>query len=541
MEITIDTTNIPPEIEEKNIEYKWRLLNLTHDRIIKLATQMNWRLNEGEIYYGNEEALYIIGVHDNGEIGGLDNDDLTESLSNLQKIIYEAKAETVSHEIIPTHKGMVAKIYIERKKKINAEELRIGFLGHSGCGKTTLIQFLNTNDKDDGNGKLRNFAIKHPHEMKTGQTSSINYHLIGFNKDNLINSKTGHLTWERIIQRSEKVIELIDFPGNQSFINTTIHGVFSHCLDHIILLIDVMDLKITSCLSHETTNYLYICFNLNIEFTIILTKIDKLNKESLFTALKILNDYLFETYNYGIKLINILDDLLEIHPREKHKRINVIYTSCVTLYNTSNIVKLIQSVQKQNLPKIKESKKEFVINGVIQVPDIGTVVSGVVLKGTIYVGDILLIGPTYQSSYIDVSVVSIHRKQISVNKLEQFMNGTLVVKTRSQDKNITISKKMVLITQELFSNFCKIFFIKVTGILKKWISIGYQYMLFTGNQIEPIIVTDIIINDDDILIFVWIKHNRYIRHLDQCIIKNSHGNQDQLQFGEIIKLHQMIT
>ena len=305
MEITIDTINIPPEVEKKNIEYKWRLINLTNDRIVKLATQMNWRLNEGKIHFGTEEALYIIGVHDDGEIGGLNNTELTESLQNLNKIITKAQSEIVCQEIIPTKKGIIAKVQIERKKMITTDELRIGFLGHSKCGKTTLIQFLNTGGKDDGKGSLRNFAIKHPHEMKTGQTSSINYHLIGFNGDTLINSNMHHLSWERIIHRSERVIEIIDLPGNQSFINTTIYGLLSHHLDHIMLLIDVTSIQ---KLSSETINYLYICFNLKIEFTIILTKIDQLDKKSFQDALKILNNYLLETYNYWIKLIKIINN-----------------------------------------------------------------------------------------------------------------------------------------------------------------------------------------------------------------------------------------
>src|SRR5438874_10651919 len=58
--------NLPPEIEEGNIEYKRKIDLLTKEKIIKFQTQMFWRMNEGKIKNGIDQAIYFVGVDDDG-------------------------------------------------------------------------------------------------------------------------------------------------------------------------------------------------------------------------------------------------------------------------------------------------------------------------------------------------------------------------------------------------------------------------------------------------------------------------------------------
>ena len=58
-------TDLPPEIEEGNIEYKLKLDN--RNKIEKLATQMNWRLIEGYNMYNKHEAIYYLGITNDGK------------------------------------------------------------------------------------------------------------------------------------------------------------------------------------------------------------------------------------------------------------------------------------------------------------------------------------------------------------------------------------------------------------------------------------------------------------------------------------------
>ena len=60
--------NLPKEIEEGNIEYKRELINVDDDRLNHLASQMKWRLKEG-----NGKAKYYLGINDDGSFYGFSN------------------------------------------------------------------------------------------------------------------------------------------------------------------------------------------------------------------------------------------------------------------------------------------------------------------------------------------------------------------------------------------------------------------------------------------------------------------------------------
>ena len=72
--------HLPEELEEGNVEYKQQLLEPTNDRLCQLTTQMNWRLNEG-----GGIAFYEIGVKDNGEVLGLSENAVLQSLGALAR------------------------------------------------------------------------------------------------------------------------------------------------------------------------------------------------------------------------------------------------------------------------------------------------------------------------------------------------------------------------------------------------------------------------------------------------------------------------
>jgi GTPase len=87
---------LPEEVEEGNVEYKLQLINKSEgtvkdsiasntlteiicaDRFKQLITQLHWRLNEG-----NGIAFYEVGVMDNGEAVGIDEQSMQKSLSTL--------------------------------------------------------------------------------------------------------------------------------------------------------------------------------------------------------------------------------------------------------------------------------------------------------------------------------------------------------------------------------------------------------------------------------------------------------------------------
>ena len=67
-----------PEDDNGNIEYKWKLCDISSRKISHLATQMLFRLTEGS---GNAE--YYLGVTDKGDTTGILKSELNMTLYNL--------------------------------------------------------------------------------------------------------------------------------------------------------------------------------------------------------------------------------------------------------------------------------------------------------------------------------------------------------------------------------------------------------------------------------------------------------------------------
>ena len=67
--------DLPAEDDEGNIEYKLMLCGVDIKKIIKRSTQMSYRLQQG-----SGEAFYEVGVHDNGQMIGIDQEELFESM-----------------------------------------------------------------------------------------------------------------------------------------------------------------------------------------------------------------------------------------------------------------------------------------------------------------------------------------------------------------------------------------------------------------------------------------------------------------------------
>ena len=72
--------NLTPEKDDGNIEYKLSLCDIDDNIINKRITQMKYRL-----YEGNGEALYFIGVMDDGSLLGLSEEEYNAFLKGQKK------------------------------------------------------------------------------------------------------------------------------------------------------------------------------------------------------------------------------------------------------------------------------------------------------------------------------------------------------------------------------------------------------------------------------------------------------------------------
>ena len=149
------------EIEEGNIEYKLKLVNLSDEQILHRVTQLHWRLNESNetdsdvtaVEKGVTDrkdrvvAIYFIGVEDNGYPVGISKTDLKESIQSLNKITSGAKGELVIKSIFkgrgvksnstsrkcPNEPYYVAEVIIRRKYKkdivTNKSQINVALAG----------------------------------------------------------------------------------------------------------------------------------------------------------------------------------------------------------------------------------------------------------------------------------------------------------------------------------------------------------------------------------------------------------------------------
>lgn len=536
LEANEDTIRLPSEIEKGNIEYKRMLHDLTDSRMDGLATQMNWRINEGYLTNGQHEAVYMLGVEDDGEISGLGASELMDSITSLGKIASRCSAKIKSETIIANKRGMMARVCVERIIEMNAEAFNVFIIGAPNAGKTTLISVIKHGAVDDGKGIMRNRSLQHPHEIREGDTSSIGYHLIGYKADKLVNCNLSNLPWGQIVKLSDRIVTLIDLPGSSDYMHTTMFGLTSHSVDMTLLLIPAMEAG--SDLDEYTINYLKWAMTFGKKLIIVITKVDTIGTLDLKSQLLAINAYLLKNYHHKIHIMNKPDDVTQLDSWYKKRQIPTFYISSTDNRNIPLLIQTLGQITPVSKPVTLPGDRIFIITGVYNLPTMGWVVSGWMKSGNVSIGDRMILGQT-KSGYVDVEITDIRNMQIKVHTLHMGSYGTLSVDICPADKtDITITKKMVMVSHSMFINFVHKFIISFSSE-EDWIKPSSQYNLHTNNQVEPFIVTEIRKGEDGLLVvgtFSRARAYRYISNGDDAIVKHHH----RLAFGRIFQLHHML-
>ena len=108
---------IDKENDWGNIEYKKHFINMTPDKIKKYATQLKFRIIEG-----NGVAIYIIGVADNGKIIGIKKGELEFCNYIMTQMCQEVNAEIQSQQVIDINSDYKLLIYV-LKNNFNISDL----------------------------------------------------------------------------------------------------------------------------------------------------------------------------------------------------------------------------------------------------------------------------------------------------------------------------------------------------------------------------------------------------------------------------------
>ena len=263
--------HLSAEVESGNVEYKLKLMNLGEERRTHLATQMNWRLNEGE---GN--AVYHVGVTDDGFTAGLSDDELSETLRNLREIAQLVDARVADVRVRAGAEGKAAEAHVRRRRDASdgVDAARVAVVGAVGAGKSTLVGVLSSGELDNGRGLARMQVLRHNHEVESGKTSSISTTVLGFdaNGSAMELKKRQRLTETRALSAAaapQRLLTVLDCAGSERYLKTTVLGLSAGEPDYILLLVDA-----ERGLERMTREHLGVALALHLPLCVVISRVD---------------------------------------------------------------------------------------------------------------------------------------------------------------------------------------------------------------------------------------------------------------------------
>ena len=205
-----------PEKEEGNIEYKLKLMNITPERIERLATQMRYRCTEG-----GSECIYILGVEDDGTMTGMTAEEYDSTIKCIQ-----AAAQTNSYSVTQLTKNTVEnerhiyEVLVREKNTTEYIDVKVAVAGSVDSGKTSFLGVLTSGKKDNGRGSARLSVFNYPHEIETGRTSSVGHQIVGYDNSgtNVSYHNDRMLSWPEIVKNSSKIISFYDLAGHEKYL-----------------------------------------------------------------------------------------------------------------------------------------------------------------------------------------------------------------------------------------------------------------------------------------------------------------------------------
>lgn len=459
---TSTAIKIEREPQEGNIEYKLKIMPADTDRLSSLTSQMKWRLAEGD-----NEAIYKLGYDDFGNPIGLSKSDLEESLKNFTKMALDLNCEVSikGTAVAPTSKDakgeeerMVCELVVRKNptEEETACEIKMAILGNVDSGKSTFVGVMCKGGLDNGRGLSRTNVFRHRHEIENGRTSSISRQVMGFdNKGAVVNY--GASSWRTpsmsdIVANSSKMITFVDLAGHEKYLRTTVFGLTSQSPDYATLVLGA-----NMGVQRMTKEHLGMAIALKIPLVIVVTKIDlapeTILKETIENMCKIL-----KSKAAGRKrpyMVNSLDDVA-VAARSVSAGIDV--TGFVPIFQVSNVTgagldlykAFLNLIPSQRSWEMKKKEPVMVsIDDCFNVPGVGVIVSGVISSGIVEIGTPLLLGPDSLGKFKDVSVKSIHDKQINVKRVAAGASASFSLKLPHGEKlkKVDIRKGMALVSK----------------------------------------------------------------------------------------------
>ncbi|XP_040001093.1 GTP-binding protein 2b [Xiphias gladius] len=510
---------LPPEAEEGNIEYKLKLVNPTQYRFEHLATQLKWRLQEGR-----GEAVYQIGVEDNGLLVGLTEADMKASLKTLRRMAEKVGADITllrEREVDYDSDRNTRKIAEVLVRKVPDDQqfldLRVAVLGNVDSGKSTLLGVLTQGELDNGRGRARLNLFRHLHEIQTGRTSSISFEILGFNSKGEVVNYSESRTAEEICESSSKMITFIDLAGHHKYLKTTIFGLTSYCPDFAMLVVSA-----NTGIAGTTREHLGLAMALKVPIFIVVSKVDLCSRGTVERTVRQLERVLKQPGCNKVPMVvsNPDDAVTAAQQFTQSACITPIFTLSTVSGESLDLLKVFLNI----LPPLSNSKEqeelmqqltEFQVDEIYSVPDVGTVVGGTLYSGVCREGERLVVGPTDEGRFLRLKVGSIQRNRSACRVLRAGQAATLAL--GNFDRSL-LRKGMVMVSPKMNPTICCQFEAAIVLLFHaKTFRRGSQVTVHVGNVRQTATVECLHGKDElrtgerAVVRFCFIKHPEYLR------------------------------
>uniref|UniRef100_A0A336L3T0 CSON003415 protein n=1 Tax=Culicoides sonorensis TaxID=179676 RepID=A0A336L3T0_CULSO len=416
--------HLPPEPQLGNIEYKLKLINPGAQRLEHLVTQMKWRLREGA-----GEAIYEIGVSDNGQLYGLSENDMNTSLQTLTTMAQKLGASTtvLRRKSIAGRRSVCEVLVRKVPEDQHNIELRVAVLGANDAGKSTLLGVLTQNEMDNGRGRARLNMFRHLHEIQTGRTSCISHETLGFDADgNVINYGGGEMiTAEEISDKSMKLVSFMDCAGYRRYMKTTVHALSGYLPNIACLVISAAG--VNKSLGNITEEHMQIIRALDMPFFCVITKVDLTSPELTIRELTL------TLSSIGCRKVPYViyneDDVLTANARLSENVVPIFCVSNVTGVGLDLLSKFlfVLSPDTSNSEKERLEKEPilFHIDEIFKIAEIGPVCGGLLAKGVITENTKAKVGPLNDGSFHPIEIQTIHRNKAPCRIVKALQSASL--------------------------------------------------------------------------------------------------------------------
>jgi len=394
------------EEEGGNVEFKTRLTRDVHlgdGRMESLVAQLRHR-----VLSGDGEALYVVGVTDEGGIAGIEPEAFSETMDVLSLLAEEADAHIEDVETwsggdgSADEEGLVGLVEIREGAMLDTddEHIVVGTAGHVDHGKSTLVGSLVTGQADDGEGGTRSFLDVQPHEMERGLSADLSYGVYGFDDDGPVRMDNPHRKSDRarVVREADRLVSFVDTVGHEPWLRTTIRGLVGQKLDYGLLTVAADDGP-----TKTTREHLGILLATDLPTVVAITKVDVVDGDRVEAVEREVESMLRDVGKTPLRVDRhgVATAVEEIGDGV----VPILRTSAVTERGLNELDRLFEALPKRS--NDADGRFRMYVDRTYDVKGVGAVASGTIRSGEVETGDELLLGPMPDGQFREVEVRSI--------------------------------------------------------------------------------------------------------------------------------------